>query len=143
MELRLVAYSPTGKHRHVHVEVLVERGRRRALSVNRKAPGETARIRERRDGGCLLTMQVAGLGEGGRWVMQFGADAEVLGPRRLRREIRRELSTALLSYNRLGRTPRGHPDRGWQGPDRRLTSRVWEVEGGAEPDYRPGVSDPG
>jgi predicted DNA-binding transcriptional regulator YafY len=95
--------------------VVIRFSPRQARWIRERQWHRTARIRERRDGACVLTMKVAGLDEVRRWVMQFGADAEVLGPRRLRQEIQRELSTALLSYKRSGRTSPGHPDRRWQG----------------------------
>jgi len=44
-------------------------------------------IEEEPGGSLLLTMQVAGLDEVRRWLLSFGADAEVLQPRSLREEI--------------------------------------------------------
>jgi predicted DNA-binding transcriptional regulator YafY len=70
----------------------------------------TARIQERLDGGCVLRMQVAGLGEVKRWIMQFGAEAEVLSPKSLRREIAEEQRAAARQYG-VGAT-HAAPDAG-------------------------------
>jgi predicted DNA-binding transcriptional regulator YafY len=64
---------------------------RQAPWIREKSWHPTAKIRDTRDGGCLLTMRVAGLGEVKSWVMQFGAEAEVLKPHGLRLAVRREL----------------------------------------------------
>jgi predicted DNA-binding transcriptional regulator YafY len=88
---------------------------RQARWIRERQWHPTARIHERRDGTCVLTMKVGGLGEVRRWAMQFGPDAEILSPRRLRRETQRQLSAALQLYKRSGGTRRGHPDRKWQG----------------------------
>lgn len=64
---------------------------RQAPWIREKTWHPTAKIRDTRDGGCILTMRVAGLGEVKSWVMQFGAEAEVLKPRALRLAVRREL----------------------------------------------------
>jgi len=47
----------------------------------------TARTQERLDGGCVLRMRVAMTEELVRWVMQFGAQAEVLAPKSLRSRL--------------------------------------------------------
>jgi predicted DNA-binding transcriptional regulator YafY len=54
------------------------------------------------DGGCVLRMRVAGLGEVRRWVLQFGAEAEVLKPASLRREVVGELERARGVYEERG-----------------------------------------
>jgi predicted DNA-binding transcriptional regulator YafY len=69
----------------------------------------TARVQQQLDGGCVLRLRVAGLGEVRRWVLQFGACAEVLSPARLRAEVQSELASALRRYSRqpLTRSVRG------------------------------------
>ena len=42
------------------------------------------------DGGIILTLQVADLGEVKRWLIGFGAEAEVVEPKRLKEEIQAE-----------------------------------------------------
>jgi len=64
---------------------------RQAPWIREKTWHPTAKIRDTRDGGCLLTMRVSGLGEVKSWVLQFGAEAEVLKPHALRLAVRREL----------------------------------------------------
>jgi predicted DNA-binding transcriptional regulator YafY len=71
---------------------------RQAPWIREKSWHPTARIRDSRDGGCILTMRVAGLGEVKSWVLQFGAEAEVLKPRALRLAVRRELQAMRRLY---------------------------------------------
>ena len=47
-------------------------------------------LTEQDDGGVLLTLQVTGTFEIKRWVLGFGAEAEVLEPKRLRDELAQE-----------------------------------------------------
>ncbi len=58
----------------------------------------TARVQEQMDGSCVLHLCVSGLDEVRRWVMQFGAEAEVLKPAKLRKEVARELERASHAY---------------------------------------------
>ena len=87
----------------------IEKGPRPVEVAIRFSPWQARWIRERRwhgtariegllDGGCLLRLRVAGLGEVQRWVMQFGAEAEVLTPAQLRRAVTTELQNALAAY---------------------------------------------
>jgi predicted DNA-binding transcriptional regulator YafY len=50
------------------------------------------------DGGVILRFRTGGLGEVKRWVMQYGAHAEVLAPEDLRREIAEEMREAARMY---------------------------------------------
>ncbi len=54
------------------------------------------------DGGALLRAKVAGTKEVTRWVLHWGAHAEVLGPPELRSELREELRDALAPYEDEG-----------------------------------------
>ncbi len=56
------------------------------------------RITQQNDGGIVFEMDVADLGEVSRWLMGFGASAEVLEPEGLRSEIAEELNAALSVY---------------------------------------------
>ena len=60
------------------------------------AKGQT--IQETEDGSALLTINTSGWGDIKRWVMAFGADAEVMEPLEMRQEIAAELSISLESY---------------------------------------------
>lgn len=51
----------------------------------------------------MLTVKVSGMGEMKRWVMQFGAEAEVLAPMGLWLEVGRELGAAAAAYRASGR----------------------------------------
>jgi predicted DNA-binding transcriptional regulator YafY len=54
------------------------------------------------DGGALLRAKVAGTKEVTRWVLHWGAHAEVLAPAELRQELREELRDALAPYEDAG-----------------------------------------
>jgi predicted DNA-binding transcriptional regulator YafY len=54
------------------------------------------------DGGVLLRAKVAGTKEVTRWVLHWGAHAEVLAPSELRHELREELRDALAPYDDEG-----------------------------------------
>ncbi len=83
----------------------------------RFAPGVARYIRETKrhesqeliaqaDGGVLATFQVSGTEEIKRWILGFGAKAEVLEPELLRREVVEELRTMLIAYSDpLGTSP--------------------------------------
>lgn len=54
------------------------------------------------DGSAVLRAKVAGTKEVTRWVLHWGAHAEVLGPPELRHEVREELRDALAPYEDEG-----------------------------------------
>jgi predicted DNA-binding transcriptional regulator YafY len=80
------------------VEVAIRFAPRQARWIRERKWHRTARLQERLDGGCVLRLRVAGLGEVKRWVMQFGAEAEVLAPKRLRDEVSAGLDRARSLY---------------------------------------------
>jgi len=80
------------------VDVAVRFAPRQARWIRAGKVQRSARIQERLDGGCVLRLRVAGLGEVKRWVMQFGAEAEVLAPKRLRKEVAADLDRARSLY---------------------------------------------
>lgn len=53
---------------------------------------ETQQIEEEAGGGLLLKFRTSGLGEVKRWVLQYGANAEVLAPDALRKDCRDEVN---------------------------------------------------
>jgi proteasome accessory factor B len=59
-------------------------------------------VRPLDDGGALLRAKVAGTKEVTRWVLHWGAHAEVLAPAELRHELREELRDALSPYEDEG-----------------------------------------
>jgi predicted DNA-binding transcriptional regulator YafY len=56
-------------------------------------------IRDLDDGGVELSMEVGEGLELRNWVLSFGADAEVMAPESLRREVREELARAAARYS--------------------------------------------
>lgn len=80
------------------VTVKIRFSARQARRVREKDWHQTMEIRDRRDGGCVLTMSIAGLDEVKRWVMRFGAEAKVLQPKSLRDSIVAELKAMRRMY---------------------------------------------
>jgi proteasome accessory factor B len=63
------------------------------------------RIETRRNGTIVLSLEVADTLELRRWIMSFGAEAEVLEPVSLRNEIRDELQSLLDQLERWDLSP--------------------------------------
>lgn len=94
-------FSP---QRHMAQSFLTERGEESVDIAIRFDSYQARYIRERRwhetqepleelpDGGVILRFRTGGLGEVKRWVMQWGAHAEVLEPAELRADVAREVS---------------------------------------------------
>lgn len=59
------------------------------------------KLSKRRDGGVLAEFRLGNTEEIKRWILGFGAAAEVLEPRELREEIRRELRESVLRYEAI------------------------------------------
>jgi predicted DNA-binding transcriptional regulator YafY len=79
-------------------DVAVRFAPRQARWIRERRWHRSARVQERLDGGCVLRMRVAVTSELVRWVLQYGPEAEVLAPKRLRREVADRLSEAIASY---------------------------------------------
>lgn len=62
----------------------------------------TQQTEEGADGSLTVSFTVSSLGEVKRWVMQYGAEAEVLEPTELREEIARETARMARVYNSSG-----------------------------------------
>jgi predicted DNA-binding transcriptional regulator YafY len=82
------------------IEVAVRFSARQSRWIRERQWHATGRVQPLLDGGCILRFSAAGLGEVRRWVMQFGADAEILSPRSLRDDVRGELATASALYRK-------------------------------------------
>ncbi|HWB17648.1 MAG TPA: WYL domain-containing protein [Vicinamibacterales bacterium] len=82
------------------VEVAIRFAARQARWIRERRWHPSARVQDAIDSGCVLRMRVAGLGEVKRWVLQFGAEAEVLKPASLRREVVGELERARGVYGK-------------------------------------------
>ena len=80
------------------VEVAVRFAPRQARWIRERKWHRSARIQEGLDGSLTLRLRVADTSELRRWILQFGAEAEVLGPASLRRAIADELRAAAAAY---------------------------------------------
>ncbi len=83
------------------VAVSVRFAPRQARWIRERRWHRTARVQEELDGGLVLHLQVAETSEIKRWVLQFGAEAEVLRPASLRRAVAQELASAAKAYRSL------------------------------------------
>lgn len=86
------------------IAIAIRFGTRQARWIRERKWHHSARVEDLIDGGCVLRMEAQGLGEVKRWVMQFGAEAEVLKPVELRREVERELDAMRAAYGRQSAT---------------------------------------
>jgi len=59
---------------------------------------KTQKIEDQKDGSIILSMTTSGWWDVKRWVLSFGADAKVLEPEELRKEIVEELEAAEDRY---------------------------------------------
>jgi predicted DNA-binding transcriptional regulator YafY len=66
--------------------------------VSEKIWHPTQTLAPQPDGGLLFEAQVAGIDEIKRWVLKWGADAEVLAPDELRRAVSQEVQAMLDNY---------------------------------------------
>jgi predicted DNA-binding transcriptional regulator YafY len=66
--------------------------------IREKKWHETQIITEEPDGGILLSMTVQGLADVKRWVLKYGAEAEVLAPKALRDEVIQEIEKLSAAY---------------------------------------------
>lgn len=68
---------------------------------------DSQKLTKRRDGSVLAEFQLSNTEEIKRWVLSFGAAAEVIEPATLREEIRRELEHQIEVYRPAAQTQRG------------------------------------
>jgi predicted DNA-binding transcriptional regulator YafY len=85
------------------VEVAVRFAPRQARWIRERKWHRSARIQEELDGALTLRLRVADTSELHRWVLQFGAEAEVLSPPSLRAAIAETLRMASAAYRDRGR----------------------------------------
>jgi len=60
---------------------------------------QTQKLTELEDGGLILEMDVQGLVEIKMWVMQYGAEVEVVEPGKLKEEIKQEIQKMQHLYS--------------------------------------------
>lgn len=56
-------------------------------------------MKEQKDGSIILEMKTSGWWDVKKWVLSFGAEAKVLKPEKLRKEIIEEMKAGLAIYS--------------------------------------------
>jgi len=84
------------------VEVAIRFAPRQARWIRERKWHRTARMQEEIDGSLVLRLKVPITSELQRWVLQFGAEAEVVSPAALRRGVADQLQRALAGYRAKG-----------------------------------------
>jgi len=82
------------------VAVTIRFAPRQARWIRERRWHRSARVQERLDGSLDLHLRIAETSEIKRWVLQFGAEAEVVRPASLRRAVAEELAASLKGYRR-------------------------------------------
>lgn len=81
-------------------EIVIRFDEYQARYIRERRFHETQTLEELPDGGAILRFQSGGLGEIKRWVLQYGAHAEVLAPPQLRTEVQSEIEALQKVYGR-------------------------------------------
>jgi predicted DNA-binding transcriptional regulator YafY len=84
------------------IEAAIRFAPRQARWMRERRWHASARIQEEIGGGIVLRMTVAETSELRRWVLQFGAEAEVLAPASLRKAVAEDLRRAAAAYGGRG-----------------------------------------
>ena len=82
-------------------EVRIQFSRGRAPYIQERTWHPSQKIEKRADGSIDLTIQVANLWEIKRWLIGYGADAQVLQPKDLAKEIEEECARLLKIKNSM------------------------------------------
>lgn len=80
------------------LEVRIWFSANQARYIRERRWAKDQRITRRKDGSIVLTMETSGWWDVKKWVLSFGADAEVLEPVEMREEIQMEYTNALGRY---------------------------------------------
>ncbi len=78
------------------LEVWFSAGRAKYLKERKYSASQE--IEDRPDGSIILRMRTSGWFDVKKWLLGFGASAQMLRPKELREEIRQELQSALNCY---------------------------------------------
>ncbi len=79
-------------------DVVVRFDEYQARYIRERRWHETQSLEELPDGGLILRFRSSGLNEVRRWVMQYGAHAQVLAPLSLRQDVREEIEKMRKTY---------------------------------------------
>ncbi|MEW6399712.1 MAG: WYL domain-containing protein, partial [Bacillota bacterium] len=79
-------------------DVVIRFASEQARYIKGKQWHESQVLEEGEDGSLVMRMRVGGLGEVKRWVLQYGAGAEVLAPPELRRMVADEATRLAARY---------------------------------------------
>lgn len=82
------------------MDVVIHFAPQAARYVREKHWHDSQEVVEQDDGGLILKLNTSGLGEVKRWVMQYGGDAEVTAPAKLREEIIKETKSMMKKYRK-------------------------------------------
>ena len=85
-------------HQHEPVDVSIKFDAHAARYIKEKIWHPTQTIANESDGSCTLSMKCTDLDEVKRWILTYGAEAEVLSPEPLRTAVKQELTKALAKY---------------------------------------------
>lgn len=86
------------EHRSAEQLVKIKFAPRAANYIRERVWHPTQSMEEHPDGSCILSMQSPSLDEVARWVLSYGAEAEVLAPADLRKQMQTTLTKALDNY---------------------------------------------
>lgn len=82
------------------VDVVIRFAPQAARYVREKHWHDSQQVEEQSDGGLILKLNTSGLGEVKRWVLQYGGDAEVIAPAKLREELIKETKSMIKKYRK-------------------------------------------
>lgn len=80
------------------VEIKIWFSSGQARYIKEREWSKNQRITDQPDGSIILEMKTSGWGDVKKWVLSYGAEAEVLEPKKLRNEIKKELKTLNKLY---------------------------------------------
>lgn len=75
-----------------------QESKNQARYIKERKWAKEQRITGNKDGSIILEMKTSGLNDVKRWVLSYGADARVIEPEKLKKEIIKELAIAKENY---------------------------------------------
>ena len=83
------------------IEVKIWFSAEQARFIKERKWSQTQKIKDQKDGSIILSMQTSGGWEVKKWVLSYGADAKVLEPEALKKEIVEELNKPMHNYKQI------------------------------------------